>query len=120
MTKNKLELMVEGSPDLNYRPGDFGGKIENGKLLLPQQIYNFFDELGGTHDAGVLIATYQHWPSQREVLARQLGWKEEEVQQAYEGLVDLVRDHVPEECLNWNPPQYGMGAREPKKLKRKN
>jgi|SRR3989338_2233206 len=113
MSEKKLELLIEESADLTSSPGDFGGKVESGKLLLPREIYNFFDGLGGTHDAGILIATYQHFPSQRKVLAEQLGWKEEEVQKAYENLVELVQDYVPESYLNWKPRQYGMGARMP-------
>lgn len=111
--------MVEESAELNSSPGNFGGKIQGGKLLLPNDVYTFFDEAQATDDAGILIATHQHFPSYKNLLAKHLGWKEEEVQKAYENLVDLVRDHVPERYLNWKPPQYEMGARNPTELKKK-
>jgi len=114
MTDKKLELMVEESRELSCSPGNFGGKLEEGKLLLPQNVYKLFDDLHATRDAGILIATYQHFSVYKRMLAEHLGWKEEEVQKAYESLVDLVRDHVPERYLNWNPPQYSMGAKKPK------
>ena len=113
MTEKKLELWVEESAELSSSPGDFGGKVQDGKLLLPQNVYKLFDDLRATHDAGSLIATYQHFPSYKKVLAEHLGWKEEEVQKAYENLVDLVRDHVPERYLNWSPPKRAYGAMPP-------
>ena len=119
MTKEKLELMVEGSAELKCSPGDFSGKVEGGRLLLPQDVYKFFDDLHATRDTGILIATYQHFSVYKRMLAEHLGWKEEEVQKAYENLVDLVRDHVPERYLNWKPRQYGVGARNPEELKKK-
>ena len=120
MTEKKLELRVEESAELSSTPGDFGGKIEGNKLLLPQKVYTFFVKAQATRNAGILIAAYQHFSSiYPRLLAAHLGWKKEDVQKAYEGLVDLVRDHVPERYLNLKPHQYAMGARDPAELKKK-
>lgn len=113
MTEKKLELMVEESAELASLPGNFGGKVEDGKLLLPQNIYQFFYKAQATRDAGILIATYQHFPSYKKLLAEHLGWDEQKVQEAYENLVELVRDYVPERYLNWNPPKRVYGVMPP-------
>ena len=110
----KLErLLVEESDEIQASPGSFGAEIQSGKVLVPTKVYEFFSQFGRPRDAGLMVATYQHYPSIKGELAKQLGWKEEEVQDAYEGFVDLVRDYVPDRYLNWNPPKRTFGARKP-------
>ena len=119
MTEKKLELMVEQSSELKCSPGDFGAKIVDDTLLLPEEVYSFFVKAQATRNAGSLVATYQHFPSYKKLLAKELGWEVGEVQEAYENLVELVRDYVPERYLKWGPRQYVMGARNLAELKKK-
>ena len=107
---DKLEkLAVKESNKISASLGDFGGKISDGELLLPTNVYHFFSKNCSVRNINSLIATYQVSHCEG-LLAKHLGWNEDEVKQAYEGLVDLVRDHVHERYLNWNPPKRAYGA----------
>jgi hypothetical protein len=94
-------------------PGDFGAKLAEGKLWLPQEIV---EPLGrfSVRTAEDLLAYLGAFPS---AIAEALGWRLEEVERARESLVSALREHLDPALLErtptFDPP---LGAFDPSEL----
>lgn len=114
MTEKKLEwLLAEPSPEARYSKGDFGAKVEGGKLLLPGELYAGLTNNGNLRSAEEIVAIFEYFPSYQRTVAEKLGWSEEEVRTAYQGFVALVRPHIdPQFFEKREPIVRGMGIRK--------
>ncbi|GEM_PF-6797583 len=108
----KLEnLLVELSKELTYSPGDFGAKVEGGKLLLPEGVYNQVTDFGTYFRAEDILGMLQTFPSYKNLIAQELGWDIELVNMACEKLGDLLRPYVDDIYFKKSEPKkmvYGV------------
>ena len=103
MTVDEL-LAVEISEQLTYAPGDFGAKVEDGRLLLPRRVYEVFatheeSDLGYAYE--IICAFENRSYDFRADVVKELGWKREEVETAYEKLFRQTYHSIPESILRW-------------------
>lgn len=104
-------LSLRPDPQLRLSDGDFGAKIEDNCLLIPEDLETALERFGKTHglvmgEAMVIITTATSFPSE---LARLLGWSRKEVERAKAKLFEQLRGHVPDEYLA-PPPQKTYGV----------
>lgn len=97
-------LPVDSSAALKYSPGDFGAKIEEGKLLLPPPVY----EVLASHEesrleyAYEIICAFENKSYDfRGDVAGALGWSKEEVDTAYQKLFRQTYRSIPQTILKW-------------------
>ena len=95
MTRKNIEhILAEPSTQLNYSRGDFGAKIENGKLLLPEGVYQLVTNDGDCRDAASIASLFDTFPSHKRVIAEGLGWERQEVDAAYQKLFELIKPYI--------------------------
>ena len=103
MTLDEL-LPVESSATLTYAPGNFGAKIEKGKLLLPSEVYEVLasheeSELGYAYE--IICAFENRSYDFKAEVAGAVGWRREEIETAYEKLFRQTYHSIPEQILRW-------------------
>jgi hypothetical protein len=96
--------------------GSFGARVENGTLVVPSDLRELLEPYGTGRSAGafygILVSSPTHF-----VLS--LDWTSTEVETAKQELRGILRGHVTDEILDYDPskaPQYAFGALDPKLL----
>ncbi len=97
-------LQIESSAELNYSPGDFGAKIEKGKLLLPTEVYEALTG-GGEYRLELhyeIVSVFENnFYDFRGDVAGKLGWSREEVETAYQSFFRQTCRYIPEPILRF-------------------
>ncbi len=91
------------------------------KLFIPSEVYGLLTNNSSNYGATEVVACFETFPTYKEHVAEELGWKNEDFDKAYKIFCDLVRPYVPD--VFFEPPtpfESGMGALDPAQMDSKN
>ncbi len=99
MAKKIETIVIESSSELEAKVGDFAVKLEEGKILFPESVYSHITNNGEYRTVLELVSVYDAFPSSLDTVARKIGWSRQDVDIAYQKLLAIVADYLPDDAF---------------------
>jgi hypothetical protein len=96
------------------RPGDFRAVVENGRLLLPEEVVDLVAGQSGVRSASEFLSWLETFPS---AVAERMHWSPQDVCRATVGIQALLREHLDPAVMAHQPrgPVRVYGALDPRR-----